>query len=111
MPFSGNFGLFSWKIQKYYLKTKENDSVLARMTKNINAMLMTMIAGCALPFALVASGFFIKFVASLNSKYASKYMKSPRQLSQTLLPKLYEHTQQEVLTLWKKKRAYYRTFT
>ena len=66
---------------------------------HINDMITQFVVGCALPFLIVNSVFFIAMVVSLNSAYA-KLMPKEAAFRNTLLPKLFASTVIALDAMW-----------
>ena len=66
---------------------------------HINDMITQFVVGCALPFVIVNSVFFIAMVASLNAAYA-KVMPKQAAFRDTLLPKLFASTVLALAAMW-----------
>jgi len=69
----------------------------------INLQKMSFWTGCALPFLLVQSSFFISMLCSLNSAFVDKYLPKSDTFMQKWLPMIFASIQQKMLVLWKKQ--------
>ncbi len=69
--------------------------------KHINMQVTHFITGCALPFLIIQSTFFIDMLQSLNSVYVDQYLVKADAFTQTWLPKLCIAVRQQMNSLWK----------
>ena len=69
----------------------------------ISLSIIKFLAGCAMPFLVVQSNFFIGMLRSLNSAYVDRYLCKANTFTQKWLPKLYISVQQSMALLWKRK--------
>ncbi len=96
-------------VKKQKLMTQYHDHCDKTRADEINMTLMTLLAACGLAFILVQSPYFVRFVRSLNSRYADVHLPKADCFTRTWLPKLFEATEKEVGELWKSKKNYYWT--
>jgi hypothetical protein len=72
----------------------------AARADQINKALTQFIVGCALPFAIIQTVFFIKFIASLNAAYAAKWLPKVKVFRTRFVPELFEDTKKNVNSMW-----------
>lgn len=96
-------------VKKQRLVTQYHDFCDKARADEINMTLMALLASCGLAFILVETPYFVRFVRSLNSRYADVHLPKADCFTKTWLPKLFEATETEVGELWKSKKHYYRT--
>ena len=65
----------------------------------INESIMRFLTGCALPFTIVESIFFIEMVTELNSAYI-KFLPKRKTFRDKLAPMIYHQTIQAVSQMW-----------
>jgi len=75
----------------------------------ISMKIIQFITGCALPFLVVESSFFIDMLRSLNSMYVDKYLVKANAFTRIWLPKLCAAVKEEMSLLWNKNSDSLRT--
>jgi len=75
----------------------------------ISLAIMSFLTGCALPFVLIESNFFISMLRSLNATYVDKFLTKADTFVNKWLPMLYDSVKLRMSTLWKTKTGPLRT--
>jgi len=75
----------------------------------ISMLIMGFLTGCALPFLIVESTFFINLLRAMNAVYIDKFLSKADTFTKKWLPMLYDSVKLRMTTLWKSRRGSLRT--
>ena len=96
------------KVQTTIESVGRFDHCSKERADKINECIMTFLAGCALPFILVESVFFIRMIKSLNEAFLPHLRKSDA-FSTTWLPRLHKKVKKQVKEIWRRESNVFRT--
>ena len=75
----------------------------------INESIMAFLAGCAIPFLIVESVFFIRMIRSLNKTHAEKHLPRNQAFIRNWLPRLHKSVESRLGTIWQQQGSHFRT--